>query len=375
MTWLEAHRESEILASEADIAKREGEHSKAFSLYRDAATKEASALSLIGSDKPKTLGVSAVSAAALFFKAREFDSAEQLAISCLAREGMPLFAKAQLKAIVQTIWNEQVFRASGVEFVHGELLVGVTGGMVAVGAAPLELVHRKVEEVKNLFFRAVEMMLDLPLRKHGPPSQEVREQFRPWIVQAPAGSYQFALRVEKPKQMELFPSAAPDIEDVTYRLLGIVAVAASGSIDKLVSSIPKEDYQDCFIKQMRNLAPTGKTFEHLTIQSPGHEELPPAVFSAHSRKILSDALRVRAKESSSEEYIAPEQLNGILRGVHLDKDWLELLEEGTRKTIRILQAGDAIDDIVGPMVNHKVMVEVTVTKDGRRIFRDIQSFE
>ena len=192
---------------------------------------------------------------------------------------MPQFAKEQLKAIVQTIWNERVFRASGVEFVHGELLVGVAGGLVAVGAAPLDLVHRKVEEVKNLFFRAVEMLLDLPLRRHGMPAQEVREQFRPWIVQAPAGSYQFALRVEKPRQMELFPSATPGVEEVTSRLFGIVAAASTGSIEDLEGCIPREDYRDCFIKQVRNLAPTGRTFERLTIQSIGREELSPAVFS------------------------------------------------------------------------------------------------
>jgi hypothetical protein len=375
MTWLEAHRESEMLASEAEIAMHEGERPKAFSLYWAAATKEADSLSMIGLDKPKTLGVSAVSAAALFFKAREFDLAEHLAISCLAREGMPQFAKVQLKAIVQTIWNEQVFRTSGVEFVHGELLVGIAGGVVAVGAAPLDLVHRKVEEVKNLFFRAVEMLLDLPLRKHGTPAQEVRDQFRPWIVQAPAGSYQFALRVEKPRQMELFQSAAPDIEEVTSKLFRIVAAASTGSIDALESSIPKMEYRDCFLKQVRNLAPTGKTFKQLTIQSIGHEELKPVVFSADSRKILSETLRARTKESSGEEYIAPDQLTGVLRGVQLDKDWLEILEERTGQTIRILQAGAAIDDIVGPMVNHKVTVEVTVNADGRRIFRDIQSFE
>jgi len=375
MTWLEAHRESERLASEAEVALREGARDRAISLYKAAGNEETNALSMIGSEKTRTLGVSAVSAAALLFKAREFEMAERLAVSCLARAEMPQFAREQLKTILQTIWNEGLFRASGVEFVRGELLVGVAGGLVAVGAAPLDLVHRKVEEVKNLFFRAVEMLLDVPLRKHGAPAQEVREQFRPWIVQAPAGSYQFAIRVEKPKQMDLFPSATPEIEEVTTRLLGIVAAASTGSVETLEKYIPREDYRDCFIKQVRNLAPTGKTFERLTIQTPGREELSPAIFSVHSRKLLSEALRARMPRPSAEEHVVREQLVGVLRGVQLDKDWLEISDERTRETIRIHETGDVIDDLVGPMVNHKVTVDVTVHADGRRTFLDIQSFD
>jgi len=375
MNWIEAHRKSEELAALAEGALRAGEYASAIALYRDAGREEAHALSMVSPETPKTMGVSAVSAAALYFKAKEYDLAERLAVSCLARDDMPEFASEQLKGILQTVWNERLFRASGVEFVRGELIVGVAGGLVAVGAAPLDLVHRKVEEVKNLFFRAVEMLLDLPLRIHGAPASELREQFRPWMVQAPAGSYQFALRVEKPKQFELFAAATPDVEEVTNRLFGIVSAAATGSIEAIEDRIPREDYRDCFIKQVRNLAPTGKTFERLTIKATGREDLAPAVFSVQSRRVLTDSLRARTPMSPEETSAVREQLVGILRGVQLDKDWIEIAEERSQQTIRILQAGDAIDDIVGPLVNHKVTVDVTRHSDGRRSFLDIQSYE
>src|ERR1019366_1106307 len=140
MTWLAEHRESERLASEAEFAKDRGEASKARSLYNAAAKAETGALKLVLPEKAKTLGVTAVSAVALYFKAHEFDQAEELALSCVVNPNMPSFAKEELKTIVQTIWNERAFRSSGVEFVRGELLVSVAGGLVAVGAAPLELV-------------------------------------------------------------------------------------------------------------------------------------------------------------------------------------------------------------------------------------------
>jgi hypothetical protein len=330
---------------------------------------------LIGFNKPKTLGVTAVSAAALYFKANEFDLAEDLALACLVNPQMPPFAKEELKAVAQAIWNERIFRTSGVEFVSGELLVSVAGGIVAVGAAPLELVHRKVDEVKNLFFRAIEMLMDKPLRRHGAPAQELREQFRPWMVQAPAGSYQFALRVEKPKQMEIFPNATPAVENATRTVLKIVEAASAGSIEQFASVVPQEDYRECFIKQIRNLAPTGKTFNRLSLRSASQENLSPIVLSPQSRKSLAEALRATAKITAAESELRQEQIVGVLRAVHLDRDWLEVADEKTGERITVYQTGDIIDDLVGPMVNHKVVVEVRIHQDGKRIFKDIQSEE
>jgi hypothetical protein len=66
---------------------------------------------------------------------------------------------------------------------------------------------------------------------------------------------------------------------------------------------------------------------------------------------------------------------GVLRALHLDRDWLEVQNPDTGETTRIEQAGDAIDDVIGPMVNHRVVVDVAVHPDGRRTFRDIQSEE
>ena len=56
MTWLEAHRESERLASEAEAAMREGASPRAYSLYRAAATEEAHALSMIGTGQTQDAG-------------------------------------------------------------------------------------------------------------------------------------------------------------------------------------------------------------------------------------------------------------------------------------------------------------------------------
>ena len=58
----------------------------------------------------------------------------------------------------------------------------------------------------------------------------------------------------------------------------------------------------------------------------------------------------------------------------MDKDWIEIvLPEEENRSVRILQTGDVIDDIVGPMVNQRVVIDVLVKQDGDYIYRDIQT--
>ncbi len=375
MTWLNRHRDSEQYAAAAEVAKRDGNLADAQRLYREAAQAESAALRLIQPEKARTLGVTAISAASLYFKANELDQAEDVALWSLVQQNIPSFAKDELRTIVQTIWNERIFRNSGVEFVQGELLVSVAGGLVATGAAPLELVHRKVDEVKNLFFRAVEMLAGLPVRLHGLPTQLVRDNFRPWIVQAPAGSYQFALRVEKPRQIDLFPQASPELAVVTNTLLRIMEISTSTSLEQIDKVVPDEGYRDCFLKQVRNLAPSGKSFERLTIRSATAIDAVPIIISPQSRKVLSASLKERSKKIDQEPSLIPAQVIGVLRALDLDRDWLEIVEDKTGNTIRIYQTGDVIDDLIGPMVNHRVIADVAIKSDGKKIFRDIQSEE
>lgn len=64
------------------------------------------------------------------------------------------------------------------------------------------------------------------------------------------------------------------------------------------------------------------------------------------------------------------QLMGILRALHLDKDWIEVSVEG--QSVRIAGAGDQVDDVLGPMVNRRVVVDAYKTKAGKFILRDIR---
>ncbi len=66
-----------------------------------------------------------------------------------------------------------------------------------------------------------------------------------------------------------------------------------------------------------------------------------------------------------------ETLSGILRGLHLDQDWIELkLAEGRNQRCEIDH--EAYDDVLGPMVDHSVAVLGRWGKDRKFHSLDIE---
>ena len=66
----------------------------------------------------------------------------------------------------------------------------------------------------------------------------------------------------------------------------------------------------------------------------------------------------------------PYSLRGILRAVHLDQDWLEVTVDNSH--LRVDRVGEAVDDVIGPMVNKAVIVRVVTDVRGRHHFRDME---
>jgi hypothetical protein len=72
VSWNMHHSESERLAAEAESARKAGEIPEAEELYRKAAVAESAAFDALEIDKLRTRGVTAVSAVALWYKARDY---------------------------------------------------------------------------------------------------------------------------------------------------------------------------------------------------------------------------------------------------------------------------------------------------------------
>lgn len=375
--WTQHHSSSERAASEAELARRSGHIERAAALYREAANAEERALREVPREKARTLGITVVSAASLWFMAGDFARAQQVAYEALATGGLPAFAALQLRDLLQTVWGEEMRARSGISFLPGDVVVSVSGGDVVYGAAPLDLILRKVEEIRAVVVRTIEMKLGLALRRGRPPSGELHDAFEPWLVQQPAGSYQFAVRVRKPAQEEMFGENSPAVEEVTSTTLDILRASVENPAEELPRIVEDKEYRETFLKLARNLAPTGKSFGTLRLTS-GNGAAAPVVMLPAAREAINRSIREISPRPRPAEGETSTQVRGILRGLSLNKDWLEIRVPGDEATedIQIFDAGETLDDVIGPMVNRRVVVDAYIKKGGTRLhLRDIQPDE
>lgn len=133
MTWITLHQQSEVAASRAQELAQSGQRDQAVRAYADAAVLEEQALDAVEADKPRTVGILAVSAASLWFKAKELRRAETLTLRAMSWTHLPAFAAQDLRVVLQSIWTEDAKQQAGVSFLPGQVLVSVKGGDVVVG--------------------------------------------------------------------------------------------------------------------------------------------------------------------------------------------------------------------------------------------------
>lgn len=361
---------SEQLAADAEIAARRGESQRAQELYTQAAKAEELALTDIEPAKSRTLGISAVSAVSLYYKAAQFQVAEALAGRWLGSGHLPAFALEQLRGLLQSVWSEQVRVRANIDFAPGQVIVSVKGGEVVEGGAPLELIVQKVQTVQSLFYRTTEFLRGIPHRRRGRPADEILETCRPWLFQTSPGSYQFAVAVQEPKQGILFDDDIVSPKEVTATFLSILRASAEAPEVELPKLVPDSDYRSTFLKLTRDLAPTGKQFGLLELRSATQTR--PLCLLPSTREALGMVIR-KARVSFPAGAREKQTIRGLLRAVHLDKDWIDVTVDG--ESVHIIQVGEAVDDVIGPMVNHPVVVQITLGARGERYFCDIERDE
>ena len=240
------------------------------------------------------------------------------------------------------IWSEKAREQAGVQFAPGQVMVAVKGGEIVEGGAPLDLIIDKVKTVQSLFYRTTELMKGLPHRKRGGPVKKIQESCRPWLFQAVPGSYQFAVAVQEPQQPELdmFEATDPRPKEIADKFLDILKASIESPEDTLPDVVQDADYRDTFLKLTRSLAPTGKGFNQLDIRSTAENST--ITLDPTTRAVVTAAIRKHRSSSCAEPEpeSKTEQIRGILRALHLDRDWIEILE-GTER-IKIDQVGEAV---------------------------------
>jgi hypothetical protein len=367
MSWADFHTASEAAAIEAERNFREGNTSRAALLYSRAAELEQRALAALDTTKTRTKGITAISAVSLWYKAAAYERAEQLAHSMLADPSIPDFARTGLRNLVQAIWTESSKQAANVSFLPGQVFVSVRGGEVVTGGAPLDLIVEKVQTIQAMFYRTIEFIKDMPLRSRGAPIREIQESCRPWLFQAAPGSYQFSVAVQEPSQLDFFKQhTRPDL--VARHFLEILEASSSEDQNQLENIVPKPEYRNVFLRLSRNLAPTGKTFESIEFRTATGDAL--IALTPDARSVINQTLKKNRPADAQGSTATEEELIGILRAVDLDKDFLVVTVDSEHR--HVVGLGDAMDDVIGPMVNKRVKVLVVRAARGTIRFRDIE---
>jgi len=367
MSWVEHHERSENLAAQAEVAARAGLAPRSRDLYAEAAKAEEQALKDTDRAKARTLGITSVSAVSLYYKAAQLESAERVACQCLGSEKLPEFAVEQIRGLLHSIWSERARQRANVNFAPGQVLVSLKGGEIIEGGAPLDLIVEKVQTVQALFYRTVEWLRGLPHRMHGGPTRDIVETCRPWLFQAAPGSYQFAVAVQAPRQMSFFDSDASRPQAVADHFMKILRATVEDPEGLLPDVVPDTEYRTTFLNLTRNLAPTGKRFSRLDVRSTA--ETRPVSLGPETRMSVRKVIHAaRPAELPSEG--EQQTVRGILRAVHLDKDWIEVAVDDSH--VRVVGVGETVDDVIGPMVNHAVVIQVTSSRSGSLRYRDIE---
>jgi hypothetical protein len=169
----------------------------------------------------------------------------------------------------------------------------------------------------------------------------------------------------------MFPSDDPEPEALTEKFLSILRAAGEDPAEGLKTIVPNHDYRRTFLKMARNLAPSGKVFDQMEIRGAGDRK--PIVLLPGTRKQISDSLHPPAPQTSTELSEGTITLSGTLRALDLDNDWLEVVADGEHKHVK--GVGEAVDDIIGPMVNRDVKVSVRIGRRGELLLIDIERQE
>ena len=367
MSWIEHHENSERLASQAQVAAQEGRWDEAQALYALAADAEECAIADLDRSKTRTLGISAVSAASLHYKAHQLARADAVAIRCLGFEALPAFARDQLRLLLQSIWSGQAQDSVGARRAPGHVLFSVQGGEIVSGGAPLDLIANTVKTVRSLIYRTAEFMSGLEYRGRGPLSQEIRESYRPWLLQTTPGSYRFTVAIQNDYKPRSVGHELKSPREVTDCFLRILRVGIEDPEENFAKVVPSPDYRRKFLELTCDLAPDGQTCDRLDIRSPAESQEVSLDLAVRQNLEYITGRAGRAKKSLTAR---KESLRGILRALHLDKQWIELTIGNEH--LRITSVRKEAGNILGPLVNKPVLVHVSIVGEKKK-FLGIES--
>lgn len=362
---VDMHRRAEQRMATADALAAQGLSDEARKLYREAADCEAQVFADIPKLRPRTRGIVAVSVVSLYFKADAFAEAIRHGYQYLADAESPLpeFARTQIEDLLDEAKSQLKIRSMGQDLSIQRFAVSLKGDSVLSGLAPLDLLVMKLKQIENYVLRVGEWVANRPFRQRWQGDGQLLELYTPMVGGFSAGSFQFEVRIAAPAQprlplLEEERQLTP--ESVAESCFSIIETITNSTKSKLEDQVTDPQYREVFVKLVRSLLPDGKRVKEIEVRRIGAGSLATAVLTPDVRRTVQQYLPPKRPE---EQARAPHI--GVLRALDLDKGWIILAEAQQRTRLSI--ASDRIfDDVVGPLVNHRVRVEMEWSNQRRK---------
>jgi hypothetical protein len=365
---LDFHRRAEELMALADRLYRAGDDDRAREAYGAAAAAEQKALEQLPSERERTRAVIAISAVSLYLRANEFDPGIELAHRLLGNGLGSGAAAFELYALLDDLRANRTVARQGLRTTSDQFEWILRGPAVDGGVAPLGTIAAKIGQIEKLGIRVYEYLLNLPLRKSGPPEPDVDRGILLLIGTPVAGSFRFNFRfATEPMQLTTWGAhTGPTPEQIAAEFDRVVDAAKDpDSGMRLEDVVPQEDYRNAFLKLVRNIVPDGKEIREIELRNVQTNRSVARLTTTTGREI-SRVLRAKRPPATHET----QTFSDTLRALDLDEGWIRLGREGEGPKITI-PPDLAIEDIIGPLVNHRV--EVTAHRHGKQwIAEDVE---
>lgn len=346
ITSVKRHDEAMVLAEDADLHRRRGNHAEARKCFAQALALERAVASEESTEPSRSILYR--SAAWLALEAEEPREAERLGALGLSGSNVPDRVADELRAVMEEA-RLRLHASIPPPSAMSSISVHIEGPGVGYGEASPEDVVRRINALRTLVERTAERAANRPFRRGGSPPEEIRTQLDSRI-QLRAASVVVGLTLGG-QQRELWDQNS----DLVKNIRDCVVAASHEDPQFLEELIPGDTYRENFKALVGALLPDGKRVTAVDLLvATGGESLP-------SVRLLAERPR-KARQSA----LIPEEriltLEGEIRAADQTegRNTIKLTSENSPRGTTIHVSEALLEDIVRPYFGRRVRVHLRV---------------
>lgn len=354
-TVVDLHNKAMDLAELAMFARIRGDVTTAENLNRQAllCEKEAADLHAQESAVEPTRSVLYRSAASLALDCGETEMAERLIIIGLSGEP-PVEIADEMKDLFERANFLRHLELKGFVLDPMQMQFSIAGNAISYGMAPADQFINRVTSTKTLLLRTAERRRQRPFRERGRAVDVAKDDAEIFLSTPNAASFAVTFRMGRP---QLAFDGMDESVALIDEFLDCLEVFNRGEDTELKQRVGNEAYYRNFVGLVRNIAPDGDDINLVgfTVIRNGQERK-----VAVTRKRAEVPLLSPSDGSDGSLSTRREVIKGVLRFADaLDSNTIKVQDEHNKKH-RIIVPEGLLNDIVKPLWNDTVAVEVSI---------------